>query len=71
MVKKLGLEHVPLQEKLVAILDQASAVDQQIAIELLTTRHAVKMGGHDKAMFVADGMAKHVRQLVQQWFDNK
>jgi hypothetical protein len=64
----LDLEHLPLLKKLSAVLDrEPSGENQQIAIELLTVRHAIRMGDVASALRVADEMHKHVRLLIHQW----
>jgi hypothetical protein len=59
----LGIEHLPLLEELWAVLlRESNPVKQQIAIELLTARHALRSTG--QAKFVADSMHKHVLQIL-------
>ena len=59
----LGVEHLPLLEELRAVLlREQNPVKQQIAIELLTARHALRLTG--QAKFVADSMHKHVLQIL-------
>jgi len=67
-MKALGPEHLPLQEELQSILHRLPPVNQQIAIELLAVRHAFRMANKRDAMFVADSMHKHIRQLLEQAF---
>jgi len=64
----LDLEHSPLLERLSAVLEREPRGEiQQIAIELLTVRHAIRPGDVDLALRVADEMHKHVRLLIHQW----
>jgi hypothetical protein len=59
----LGAEHLPLLEELWSVLlREPDPVRQQVAIELLTARHAMRLAGHAK--FVADSMHKHVLQIL-------
>jgi hypothetical protein len=57
-------DYVGLVNRLVAVLNKEDVVKQQAAIELLTMRHALRMGDH--ALFVADSVHKHVVQLINQ-----
>lgn len=69
-VKTLGVDHAALTAKLRAVLDQEpNPVSQQVAIELLTADHAVRMGSRDRAHIVSQGIHKHVEQLIDQIFD--
>ena len=66
MTRILGTEHKPLLDALVLLLKrEPDMVKQQIAIELLTVWHAMRL--EDKADFVADSMHKHVKQLLRQY----
>jgi hypothetical protein len=59
----LGIEHLPLLEALWStLLREPNPVKQQVAIELLTARHAMRLA--DQAKFVADSMHKHVLQIL-------
>ena len=63
MTTILGTEHLPLLENLWAtLLREPDPVKQQVAIELLTARHALRLKGN--ARFVADSMHKHVLQIL-------
>jgi hypothetical protein len=66
----LGAEHARLANKLLAALqeEEHSATEHQIAIELLTVSHAMRMGDQAAATYVAESMHKHVRQLIEQSF---
>jgi len=66
--RTLGLEHAPLLDKLRALIqrEQPDPVKQQVAIELLTVSHAMRAGNRKDAITVADGIHKHVRQLIDQ-----
>jgi hypothetical protein len=60
----LGIEHLPLLENLWAVLiREPDPVKQQIAIELLTAKHAARF---EQVKFVADSMHKHVLQILSQ-----
>lgn len=61
----IDVDNLPLLDKLVEVLStEPDVVKQQIGIELLAVRHAMRMG--DEADFVAQGIAKHIIQLVRQ-----
>lgn len=65
MKTKLGAEHLPLLDALWSVLsNEPNPVNQQIAIELLTVGHAMRSG---KAKLVADGIHKHVLQIISQY----
>jgi hypothetical protein len=60
----IGVEHLPLLEQLWSVLlREPDPVKQQIAIELLTARHAMRLD--HRAKFVADSMHKHVLQIMR------
>ena len=40
-------------------------------LELLLTKHAIAMGDHDKAVYVATHAHRHVLQLIDQMFDKE
>lgn len=63
----LGTDLLPFLDPLIEVLDQASAVQQQQALELLLMRH-VSRGQWDlkTSDFVVDSFAKHVKQLIRQ-----
>jgi hypothetical protein len=64
----LDIEHSPLLKRLSEVLeDEPCGGIRQIAIELLTVRHAIRVGDVDSARRVADEMHKHVRLLIHQW----
>ena len=44
------------------LLHEPDPVKQQVAIELLTVRHAMRLA--DQAKFVANSMHKHVLQIL-------
>lgn len=48
---------------------EAGAVRQQQVIELLVLSHATRMDTLEGALMVADGINKHVRQLIKQQFE--
>jgi uncharacterized protein HemY len=65
----LGTEHARLANRLFTILqEEPDPVRRQIAIEILTVSHVLRMGNPATAMAVTDGIHKHVRQLVEQSF---
>ena len=65
----LGMEHARLAKRLFAVLQEESdPVRRQIAIEILTVSHALRMGDPATARMVTDSMHKHVLQLVEQSF---
>ena len=65
----LGMEHARLANRLFAVLqEEPDPARRQIAIEILTVSHALRMGDPATAMMVTDSMHKHVRQLVEQSF---
>lgn len=67
MTKIIGVDHAPLLERLVKVLDsEPDPVRKQIAIELLMTQHASKMGDAVVAHFVIDSMCKHAKQLMKE-----
>jgi hypothetical protein len=60
-------EHGELAGKLIEVLKaEPDPVRQQAAIELVTMRHALRMGSETTALVVAAGVHKHVRQLIEQ-----
>lgn len=60
--RKIGMEHWPLHESLTELLDEADPVDQQIAIEMLMARHAMRIGP-EHGDTIIDGMTKHAKQM--------
>jgi uncharacterized protein HemY len=65
----LGAEHARLANRLLAVLqEEPDAVKQQIAIELLTVSHAMRMGDPATAVTIANSVHKHVLQLAEQSF---
>ena len=61
----IGMEHALLLERLLEVLDsEPNPTRQQIAIELLMARHAIRMGSVSGAKVVIDGMHKHARQMA-------
>jgi hypothetical protein len=61
-----------LLDRLIEILDaEPDPVKQQAAIEMLTTRHAFRMGQRDMAVFVAGAMHKHAVQLLGQIYSDE
>jgi hypothetical protein len=69
MAVTLGVEHIPLFDKLREVLmTEPSPVKQQIAIELLTVHHCMRMGPNTRDhRLVADGLHKHVKQLMKDF----
>lgn len=63
MTREIPVEVFVFCEKVIAVLDtEKDPVKQQMVIELLTARHALKCG--KEAAFVVNSMNKHVRQLL-------
>jgi len=63
---KIGIEHLPLLEKLQAVLKtEPDPVKQQIGIELLMAQHAGR--AQNGANTVLDAMRKHAGQMVQSF----
>jgi hypothetical protein len=63
----LGVEHADLVNKLVGVLvSEPDPVKQQVAIELLTEWHALRMRDKKMSLHVAASMCKHVHQLIEQ-----
>lgn len=67
----VDIDLLPKLNQLAKILDtEPGVVRQQQLIELLTARHCMHFGGYSDmdriraALIVADGVAKHVRQLI-------
>jgi hypothetical protein len=66
MTKIIGMDHAPLLERLVKVLDSESdVVRQQVAIELLMSRHAMATGDAAIALYVIESMCKHAKQLMK------
>ena len=65
----LGAEHIPLFDKLrEVLLTEPNPVKQQIAIELLTVYHCMRMGRKTtEHETVARGVHKHVKQLMKDF----
>jgi hypothetical protein len=65
-MRKLGVEHLPLLEKLIGVLDgEPDPVNQQIAFELLVARHVMRVSPrHAEQRFVLDSMRKHILQIL-------
>lgn len=64
----LKMERAELATKLISLLreDESDGVKQQVAIELLKVSHAVRMGNRAEAVTIANGVHKHVLQLIGQ-----
>jgi hypothetical protein len=60
----LRAELLPELEALERLLPNDGVRSQQL-IELLATRHALRMPGHER--FVANAMHKHITQLIAQF----
>ena len=54
----------PLASALLAVLKDHAAVEQLQALELVTALSALRMGNRRDAVMVADGMHKHIKQLI-------
>ena len=68
MTVSLDIDLVPAVDALTAALaaSEAKPVHQQQAIELFVVRFAARMGSREHALQLADGIHKHVRQLINQ-----
>lgn len=65
MTVDLGDEHIPLLKKLQETLEtEPNGIKQQVAIELLTAWHAMRAGNGRAALIIADGVNKHVKQII-------
>jgi hypothetical protein len=70
MRTKIGEEVLPLLDKVQPIFAaEKDPVVLQKAIEMLVVLHCLKVGNSRDALFVAESMAKHVRQLLAQFFE--
>ena len=65
----LGVEHIPLFDKLrEVLLTEPDPVKQQIAIELLTVYHCMRMSRKTfENEHVARAVHKHVKQLMKDF----
>jgi len=65
----IGVEHIPLFDKLrEVLLTEPDPVKQQIAIELLTVYHCMRMSKKSvENETVARGVHKHVKQLMKDF----
>lgn len=69
-MRVLDVDHAPLLDALsLALGTESDPVRRQVAIELLTVRHAIGMQQRRDALLVADSMHKHIRQIIGQYFD--
>jgi hypothetical protein len=68
MTVSLDIDLVPAVDALTAALEagEAKPVHQQQVIELFIVRFAARMGSREHALLLADGIHKHVRQLINQ-----
>jgi hypothetical protein len=67
----LGDEHIALLAQLVTVLEREdNVVNRQIGIELLSTRHCCQVGDCAEALSIADGIHKHVRQMIEQTLED-
>ena len=65
MTVALGEDMLEPLSRLVAALEkEGDAVMQQKLIELLLTRHALRAGNKLDAVFVADSVNKHCKQMI-------
>ena len=63
--EKLDVDLLPLVEELFAMLiTEPDPVRQQQTLELLLVKQALRMGDIRSAHIVADGIHKHVKQLI-------
>jgi hypothetical protein len=67
MTVSLDIDLVPTVDALTAALeaDEAKPIRQQQVIELFIVRFAARMGSREHALLLADGLHKHVRQLIK------
>jgi hypothetical protein len=68
MTVNLDIDLLPAVDALTAALaaGEAKPVHQQQVIELFIVRFAGRMGSREHALLLADGIHKHVRQLINQ-----
>jgi hypothetical protein len=77
MTVTLGMEQLPLLERLIVVLnEERDPVKWQQAIELLTSRHCLGARDRNVSLQIADGVHKHVRQMIEQayregWIDER
>ena len=73
MTVSLDIDLVPAVDALTAALEASEArpVRQQQAIELFVVRFVARMGSREDALRLADGIHKHVRQLINQLVTNR
>jgi hypothetical protein len=55
-------------DRMIAVYDKIGkdGLRQQKVIELLTARHALRMQNRKEALMIADGVHRHVRDLIKQ-----
>ena len=67
MTTHLDIDLVPLLDELFDVLmREPNPVRQQQTLELLIVKQAMRMGSTKDALIVADGIHKHVTQLIKQ-----
>jgi hypothetical protein len=68
MTATLRADLLPLLNEMIQVIErERDPVRQQQLIELLTVRHCLRAGSsQDQYLELADGVAKHVRQLIGQ-----
>jgi hypothetical protein len=68
MTVSLDSDLMPMVDALTAALEagEAKPVHQQQVIELFIVRFASRMGSREHALLLADGIHKHVRQVINQ-----
>ena len=66
MVVVLDVDLLPMIERVVAVLDDYDPVTQQKVLEVVSVRHAMKMGSVRDADFVVVSMHKHITQMLRQ-----
>ena len=68
MTVSLDSDLMPMVDALTAALEagEAKPVHQKQVIELFIVRFASRMGSREHALLLADGIHKHVRQVINQ-----
>lgn len=72
MAVSLDTDLLPAVDALTAALEmgEAKPVQQQQVIELFIARFAARMGSREHALLLANGIHKHVRQIIDQLMSN-
>jgi hypothetical protein len=70
MTVVLRADLAPLVNKLAAVLmHEPNSVRQQQTLELLVMQQCLRMGSRQSSLTVAEGIHKHVKQLINQAYD--